>query len=70
MVLAESAQLKLSRLYEKTLYKPGTAVVSVARPRGVTNPDGTFTVAKFGGEPLRDTSLLRWCAEVIETLSS
>jgi transcription-repair coupling factor (superfamily II helicase) len=66
--LAESAQLRLSRLYDRSLYKTGVGLVSVPRPKGVINPDGTFTAAKFGGEPLRDAPLLAWCGELIETL--
>ncbi len=58
VTLAESAQLRLTRLYERTLYKEALAVVSVGRP----------STAKFGGEQLRDEALLTWCAEVIETL--
>jgi transcription-repair coupling factor (superfamily II helicase) len=60
MTLPESAQLRLNRLFDKPLYKPGVAVVSVARPKS--------GAAKFGGEPLRDSELLTWCAELITTL--
>jgi len=64
--LAESAQLRLARLYDRSLYKAGVSTISVPRPKGVSNPDGTFTVAKFGGEPIRDIALLSWCADVME----
>jgi transcription-repair coupling factor (superfamily II helicase) len=60
MPLPESAQLRLKRLYERTLYKPGVEVVSVARP----------ATAKFGGEPLRDVALLAWCGELLDALLS
>ena len=63
--LAESAQLRLSRLYEKSLYKQAVSTISVPRPKGVVKPDGTFAVTKFGGEALRDVALLNWCAEVL-----
>ncbi len=64
--LAESAQLRLQRVYDKSLYKPAVSTMSVQRPKGVLKPDGSVAVAKFGGEPLRDIALLGWCAEVME----
>jgi transcription-repair coupling factor (superfamily II helicase) len=66
--LPESAQLRLERLYDKTLYKPAVSTMAAARPKGVLAPDGTFTEAKFGGEPLRDQSLLGWCARLLDTV--
>ena len=63
--LPESAQLRLSRLYERSLYKAAVSTVSVPRPKGVVKPDGSFAVTSFGGEPLRDVALLNWCAEVL-----
>jgi transcription-repair coupling factor (superfamily II helicase) len=70
ITLPESAQLRLFRLYDKAIYKPGVGVVSVPRPKGVVKPDGSFAVAKFGGEALRDAALLTWCGEVIVTLTA
>lgn len=66
--LADSAQLRLQRLYDRALYKSAVKLMSVPRPKGVTQPDGTFTVAKFGGELLRDVALLGWCGEVMQQL--
>ncbi|HEU5268347.1 MAG TPA: transcription-repair coupling factor [Jatrophihabitans sp.] len=68
VLLPESAQLRLQRLYDKTAYKPAVSTMSAARPKGVRQPDGTFTVAKFGGEPLRDQPLLNWCAELLDAI--
>jgi transcription-repair coupling factor (superfamily II helicase) len=68
VLLPESAQLRLERLYDKTLYKPAVSTMAAARPKGVTKPDGTFTVAKFGGEPLRDQPLLNWCVELLDAV--
>jgi transcription-repair coupling factor (superfamily II helicase) len=65
LVLPESAQVRLSRLYDKAVYKHTVSTVSVPRPKGVVKPDGSFTIASFGGEPLRDVALLNWCAELI-----
>ncbi|WP_375487376.1 TRCF domain-containing protein, partial [uncultured Jatrophihabitans sp.] len=67
--LAESAQLRLTRLYDRAGYKPAVGTVTVPRPKGVVKPDGTFAEARFGGEPLRDVALLRWCAEVLEAVT-
>jgi transcription-repair coupling factor (superfamily II helicase) len=66
--LPESAQLRLTRLYDKGHYKQAASTVSVPRPKGVVKPDGSFQVAQFGGEPLRDVALLTWCVEVLENL--
>jgi transcription-repair coupling factor (superfamily II helicase) len=68
VLLPESAQIRLQRMYDKTLYKAPVSTMAAARPKGVVHPDGTFTVAKFGGEPLRDQALLRWCEELLDTV--
>ncbi|MGX7678054.1 transcription-repair coupling factor [Jatrophihabitans sp. DSM 45814] len=66
--LPESAQIRLQRMFEKTLYKAPVSTMAATRPKGITNPDGTWTVAKFGGEPLRDQALLQWCVELLDTV--
>ncbi|MCW2522319.1 MAG: transcriptional-repair coupling factor, partial [Frankiales bacterium] len=68
VLLPESAQLRLERTYDKTVYKPAVSTMAAARPKGVLNPDGTFTAAKFGGEPLRDQAMLSWCVELLESI--
>jgi transcription-repair coupling factor (superfamily II helicase) len=65
LALPESAQIRLTRLYDKALYKQAVSTVAVPRPKGVVKPDGSFAVASFGGEPLRDIALLNWCGEVL-----
>ncbi|HET6876618.1 MAG TPA: transcription-repair coupling factor [Jatrophihabitans sp.] len=67
--LAESAQLRLRRLYDKSHYKPAVATMSVPRPKGVRKPDGSFAPVAFGGEPLRDVALLSWCGEVLAAVA-
>ncbi|MDP9115692.1 MAG: transcription-repair coupling factor [Actinomycetota bacterium] len=67
--LPESGQLRLTRLYEKAQYKQAVQTVVVPRPRGVVKPDGSFAVASFGGQPLRDVALLSWCAEVMSSVT-
>ena len=56
--LAESAQLKLARVYPKSTYKAAAEVVLVPRPK----------TASIGGESLRDGALLQWCRVVIDTV--
>ncbi|HZE50414.1 MAG TPA: transcription-repair coupling factor [Jatrophihabitantaceae bacterium] len=53
--LPESGQLRLQRLYDRSLYKQAVGTVSVPRPK---QPG-------FGGDPLRDIALLTWCGEVL-----
>jgi transcription-repair coupling factor (superfamily II helicase) len=67
--LADSAQLRLERLYDNARYKQTVSTVSVPRPKGVVKPDGSFAVTKFGGEALRDVALLNWCAEVLAAVT-
>jgi transcription-repair coupling factor (superfamily II helicase) len=67
--LAESAQLRLQRLYDKSHYKQAVSTVSVPRPKGVVKPDGSFAETKFGGEPLRDIALLAWCGQVLAAVT-
>ncbi len=68
VALAESGELRLTRLYDRSQYKQAVGTVSIPRPKGVTKPGGSFAIAKLGGEPLRDAALLAWCAEVLATV--
>jgi transcription-repair coupling factor (superfamily II helicase) len=54
--LPESAQIRLKRLYDRSIYKQAVGTVSVPRPRS----------GGLGSDPLRDISLLQWCGEVLE----
>lgn len=56
--LRESQQMRLARVYPRSLYKEGTGTVLVPRP----------TTAKIGGQPLRDQAVLDWAAELIRTV--
>ena len=53
--LPESGQLRLQRLYPKSLVKPAVRTVLVPRP----------TTAAIGGQPLRDTELLKWATKLV-----
>ena len=56
--LKESQQLRLARVYPKSLYKEGTGTVLVPRP----------TTARIGGQPLRDQAVLDWAADLIRAV--
>jgi transcription-repair coupling factor (superfamily II helicase) len=56
--LPDSKQMRLKRLYPDAVYKAAADQVSVPRP----------TTRRVGGEPMRDTALLDWCAELITSI--
>ncbi|HLJ99504.1 MAG TPA: transcription-repair coupling factor [Streptosporangiaceae bacterium] len=56
--LPDSRQVRLQRLYPKTILKAPVRTMLVPAPRS----------AGFGSQPLRDTGLLAWCGEVIRSV--
>jgi transcription-repair coupling factor (superfamily II helicase) len=65
--LPDSRQVRVQRLYPKTVLKPPVRTMLVPVPktsRGGTPPGNTA----IGGQPLRDTELLTWCGEVIRSV--
>jgi transcription-repair coupling factor (superfamily II helicase) len=56
--LPDSRQLRLKRYYPDAVYKPTGETVSLPRPM----------TRKVGGEPIRDTDLLQWCADLLKTV--
>ncbi|SEE95858.1 transcription-repair coupling factor [Ruania alba] len=56
--LAESAQLRLKRLYPGTVLKPAVRTVLVPGP----------TTSRVGGTPLRDEALLTWVSQLIDAV--
>ena len=58
VTLRESQQLRLQRLYPRSLYKDGTATMLVPKPM----------TARVGGTPLRDLAVLDWAGEVLRTI--
>jgi transcription-repair coupling factor (superfamily II helicase) len=58
MALPDSKQLRLKRYHPDAVYKAAADQVSVPRP----------TTRRIGGEPLRDTALLDWCAQLLRDL--
>jgi len=55
LALPDSKQLRLKRYHPEAVYKAAVEQVSVPRP----------TTRRIGGEPLRDTALLDWCAQLL-----
>jgi transcription-repair coupling factor (superfamily II helicase) len=56
--LPESAQLRLQRLYPKSLVKDAVHTILVPKP----------TTARVGGKPLRDTAVLQWASDLIRAV--
>jgi transcription-repair coupling factor (superfamily II helicase) len=56
--LPDSKQLRLKRYHPDSVYKPTNDQISVPRPM----------TARVGGEPVRDTALLEWCADLLSNL--
>jgi transcription-repair coupling factor (superfamily II helicase) len=56
--LPDSRQVRVQRLYPKTVLKPAVRTMLVPVPRS----------APIGGQPLRDTDLLAWTAEVVRSV--
>jgi transcription-repair coupling factor (superfamily II helicase) len=58
LVLPDSKQLRLKRFYPDAVYKSANDQVSLPRPM----------TRRIGGEPMRDTALLDWAAELLKTV--
>ncbi|MGD0246040.1 MAG: transcription-repair coupling factor [Streptosporangiaceae bacterium] len=56
--LPDSRQVRVQRLYPKTLLKPAVRTMLVPTPKTAT----------IGGQSLRDKELLSWCGEVIRSV--
>jgi transcription-repair coupling factor (superfamily II helicase) len=56
--LPDSKQLRLKRLYPDSVYKAAAEQVSLPRPM----------TRRVGGEPMRDTALLDWAAELLSSV--
>ncbi|TDC71633.1 transcription-repair coupling factor [Actinomadura sp. GC306] len=56
--LPDSRQVRLQRLYPKSILKPATDTLLVPAPK----------TAPIGGRPLRDQELLRWATDLVEAL--
>jgi transcription-repair coupling factor (superfamily II helicase) len=75
VVLPESRQVRVERLYPRTVLKPAVRTMLVPVPKadgssrsataggGRSSPSGPVSL---GAPPLRDTELLAWCDDLIE----
>ncbi|HEU5420097.1 MAG TPA: transcription-repair coupling factor [Streptosporangiaceae bacterium] len=74
--LPDSKQVRVQRLYPRTLLKPAVRTMLVPVPRGAPGTRagsgsaraGTGQTVSLGAPPLRDTDLLAWCEELIESV--
>ncbi|HEY0717629.1 MAG TPA: transcription-repair coupling factor [Streptosporangiaceae bacterium] len=76
--LPESKQVRVQRLYPRTLLKPAVRTMLVPVPKAVpgSSPAGASrgrtpasgSATTIGGQPLRDRDMLAWCAELIEAM--
>jgi transcription-repair coupling factor (superfamily II helicase) len=65
--LPDSRQVRVQRLYPKTVLKPTVRTMLVPVPKTASR-GGTPQVGTVGGQPLRDTELLTWCGGVIQSV--
>ena len=63
--LPESREVRVQRLYPKTLLKPAVRTMLVPVPKADTSQAGSV---RLGAPPLRDSELLAWCEELIEAV--
>ncbi|KWX05082.1 transcription-repair coupling factor [Carbonactinospora thermoautotrophica] len=56
--LRESQQLRLQRLYPRSIVKGSVRTILVPRPM----------TARIGGQPLKDLELLRWCRDLVDAV--
>jgi transcription-repair coupling factor (superfamily II helicase) len=73
--LPESRQVRVQRLYPRTVLKPAVSNMLVPVPKAVPGSSGsgstragTGQTISLGAPPLRDTELLAWCEELIESV--
>jgi transcription-repair coupling factor (superfamily II helicase) len=64
LVLAESKQLRLDRLFPGSLYKSATNIVMIAIPRAAA-----WSPSAQGSAVIGDTSLLEWAAKSLDQLT-
>jgi transcription-repair coupling factor (superfamily II helicase) len=74
--LPESREVRVQRLYPKTVLKPGvrTMLVPVPREQPGTGPGRAAAggrsaqATQLGARPIRDQELLAWCEELVEAV--
>src|SRR5437588_6563249 len=63
--LPDSRQVRVQRLYPKTVLKPTVRTMLVPVPKTAAIGGRPSRDTAIGGRPLRDTELLTWCGDVI-----
>jgi transcription-repair coupling factor (superfamily II helicase) len=73
--LPESRQVRVQRLYPRTVLKTAVSNMLVPVPKAVPGSNGsgstragTGQTISLGAPPLRDTELLAWCEELIQSV--
>jgi transcription-repair coupling factor (superfamily II helicase) len=68
--LPDSKQVRVQRLYPRTVLKPAVRTMLVPVPKGGSGStrQGTGATVSLGAPPLRDTDLLAWCEGLIEAV--
>jgi transcription-repair coupling factor (superfamily II helicase) len=68
--LPDSKQVRVQRLYPRTVLKPAVRTMLVPVPKGGSGStrQGTGQTVSLGAPPLRDTALLAWCEELIDAV--
>ncbi len=80
--LPESRQVRVQRLYPRTLIKPAVRTMLVPVPKAVPGSSASAAApgasrgrtaaggpqTAIGGQPLRDRDMLAWCAELIDAV--
>jgi transcription-repair coupling factor (superfamily II helicase) len=77
--LPESREVRVQRLYPKTLLKPAVRTMLVPVPKVGSRPSsraagsgrqstGAGSASPLGAPPLRDGELLAWCEELVDTV--
>jgi transcription-repair coupling factor (superfamily II helicase) len=72
--LPDSKQVRVQRLYPRTLLKPAVRTMLVPVPKAApgtragSTRAGTGQTVSLGAPPLRNTELLAWCEELIESV--
>jgi transcription-repair coupling factor (superfamily II helicase) len=76
VALPESREVRVQRLYPKTVLKPAvrTMLVPVPREQPAAGPGQSAAAAtvgqmpRLGARPIRDAELLAWCEELVEAV--
>jgi transcription-repair coupling factor (superfamily II helicase) len=68
--LPESREVRVQRLYPRTMLKPAVRTMLVPVPKAVPGQGSgrQAPAVSLGAQPLRDQELLTWCRELVESV--